>query len=621
MAREESIAIDQRVIRWVLAAATILAPAVLYLLPYVVRQFHFPLGYDFAYYTRLANAATVERVDALGTIRVTTPLLLAVLMRTTGLSALTLVAWFPALVTGIAGLAAAAMLRTSLGVRPVWFPIVGFLSWAAFGANTMVRLHLDNLLNAALVLAALAAALAYVERGKGAVAAAAFFAVAGLTHWPFYLFAIGFFVPAVLGFAGRQLWRRITGREQTFGVGLPLLGAAAGSGLVVALPFFLVSSGRLIGVELGGNLLRVRFLHRLGDLFRFYAFPLAAAGGLVAARVPLEPPDGRPTASGASSPSDRLATRRFFVWLMASWVVVSIAAGIAQLLGVPVAGARLLSYLFPIPILTAVFVWWLARLAASRLQPHWVGVGTALVLVVGSVVGFGGLTWVLDSAQRPRLTNGIVQEVSAAGDYATWAAPGRPAVFLLIKARGWSLLKAPLSNALLNLARRTSQTPEEYLAGVAAGGGSTTGLHPPEVALILRKFNGVSFARLATAHPERVVAPGVFVLRGPVPTAPVRLSTPPSVSTSPIRLALVSLEILLLLSLVGGGWSVRLLPGDPMTRVALAPAFGIAAIMAFALAWTLVGLPLSRWGGVWPLALAATVGWGVAYLHGTPSPS
>ena len=113
----------------------------------------------------------------------------------------------------------------------------------------------------------------------------------------------------------------------------------------------------------------------------------------------------------------------------------------------------------------------------------------------------------------------------------------------------------------------------------------------------------------------------MFVLRGPVPPAPVRLSTPPSVSTSPVRLVLVSLGIVLLLSAVGGGWSVRLLPNDPMTRVALAPAFGIAAIMAFALAWTLVGLPLSRWGGVWPLVLAATVGWGAAYVHGTPSPS
>ena len=73
--------------------------------------------------------------------------------------------------------------------------------------------------------------------------------------------------------------------------------------------------------------------------------------------------------------------------------------------------------------------------------------------------------------------------------------------------------------------------------------------------------------------------------------------------------------MILILFLAGSGWAISLLPEDPATRVALAPALGIAAIVLAALAWDRVGLPLTGGDAVGPLAVAAVAGWAAALLH------
>src|SRR5439155_2318331 len=100
------------------------------------------------------------------------------------------------------------------------------------------------------------------------------------------------------------------------------------------------------------DLLKERILARLGDPQRFAAVPLAMAGGAaVAARPPAE---------------TSTRGRRLFLSISGAWVVATVCAVVAQVLGVPTAGARVLSYLFPLSILTGVFLWWVTGWSGSR---------------------------------------------------------------------------------------------------------------------------------------------------------------------------------------------------------------------------------------------------------------
>jgi hypothetical protein len=78
--------------------------------------------------------------------------------------------------------------------------------------------------------------------------------------------------------------------------------------------------------------------------------------------------------------------------------------------------------------------------------------------------------------------------------------------------------------------------------------------------------------------------------------------------------------ILVVLFAVGGGWSLALLPSDPVIWISLAPALGMAVISLVALAWDRAGLPLSGNRPLITLVLAAVAGWAAALLVGFRRP-
>src|SRR5437762_3544305 len=84
------------------------------------------------------------------------------------------------------GLGAAALLRAALGVRAMWVPIIGALTWLGFGRIGILGGHLDNALNAAFVMCGFAAAVVLAAEGKGMLATAFLFMGAALAEWPFY---------------------------------------------------------------------------------------------------------------------------------------------------------------------------------------------------------------------------------------------------------------------------------------------------------------------------------------------------------------------------------------------------------------------------------------------------
>src|SRR5207245_562107 len=161
-----------------------------------------------------------------------------------------------------------------------------------------------------------------------------------------------------------------------------------------------------------------RFIERVHDTVRYWAFPLGAAGGVIAARHPL---------SGAAN-----VARRLFLCLMVAWTALTVVAGIAQWLGAPVAGGRLTSYFFVPPILTGLLVWWLARRAGALLRPRagaTVAAATAAGIAVVAVVGFGVASWSQTRSWHPWMEPEAVAQAASAGRYLQAALPREPVVF------------------------------------------------------------------------------------------------------------------------------------------------------------------------------------------------
>jgi hypothetical protein len=595
------------------AAVTVAAVAALLLFPYVVRHAHYPLGWDAPAYVARINTVALEGLETFGTIRAASPLLFSVLMKGTGQNAFTLVAIVPAVLAGVIAVGAAALAAAGLGISPAWTPVIGFLAWAGFGFNGMINLHLDNLVNAALVLPAFAGLVAYQAGGRGLVAVAILLMAAGLAHWPFFVFAAAVYTGAVLLFI--LPWPRSDRPERSpVRTAARLLAPVGVSGAFVGLTFLGVPESGWVGARLGklSDQLRTRFLDRLGDPFRYYAVPLAALGAVAAATVRDVP--------------SRTA-RRLFLALMVSWIGATIAGGVAQWLGFPSAGARLLHYLFAVPILTGVLVW----VAARALRSHggvWgvAGAASVVILVVG---GFAALAAGLRADNRSWIPATGVRQATASQAYLDGLPADQPVVYILgtgtaSRRPGWAVIKAALDPREIPRAFPYYGSPEDFQAGVPSRPhgddlAGTPGAAPVgtdrAVAIVVERFNPIGFEQARVENPERVVAPGLLILEGSLPeTAPVP-GPPPRARTDVAGLVGVSAAVLALLYLAGTGWAIGLLPPMPAVRVGVAPGLGVAAIVLFALALDRIGLPITGWGAIAPLALAAVGGWALAWVR------
>jgi len=165
--------------------------------------------------------------------------------------------------------------------------------------------------------------------------------------------------------------------------------------------------------------------------------------------------------------------------------------------------------------------------------------------------------------------------------------------------------------------------PSEYLRGVSSrpnghpqplpraalpGGGANP------VVIVLRRWSPAGFDQVLQGHPERQVAPGVAVLIGPLPPTPLAAAPPPAANARPLSLLWVSGAVVLFLFVAGGGWALALLPPDPVLRVCIAPALGVAVVALAALAWDRVGLTFHGSNPLLVAALAAGLGWGLALV-------
>jgi hypothetical protein len=598
---------------WVIGSAlgTLAVLGIVFLLPYWVHDFRFPLGFDAPHHVWRAHVTAAHGLDPIGTVRSGTPLLLATLMGLTGQNGLTMVVVVPVILVGVAGLGGAAMVRAGTGVGARWVPVLASMTWLGFGRVGMIGGHHDNVVNAALVLPAFAAASLAAAGERGAAAVAILLAAAGLAHWPFHLYAVAILLFGLALFSVLLVRR---GELDVAAVGR-ILAATLASGGLTALTFLAPPPQGGIGLKLVPDVLRRRFLNRLGMVERYVALPLALPGAVVMLR---------------DAPPGRARARRFLVCVLAAWVVSMVVGGFLQFVGVPVAGARLLNYFFVVPILAGVACVW----AASRLA----GRGTlgrlvAAVALLAVVAVFGRLVWGVERTRQPWMEPAGVDQAASAGAYVTRYAPGREALFLLSVRRGikpdrpghrWNVMLAALPPDQVARTTWTTESPRQYLALEDQGGSPKDPTSP--VVLVVRRYNQQGF-REAVDLGALLVAPGVAVLQGPAPIGFEPPASGPRANTSPAALAAIGVLVATVLFVVGSGWSAVLLPADPVIRVTLAPALGTAVLSLVALAWDRVGLGLWGTRAVAPLAVSAGLGWGLVAVDrwrqargGRPSP-
>jgi len=599
---------------------TLAVVALLFLLRYPLQGFRYPVGWDATWYVFRANAAAFDGLANVGTNRAATPLLLSMLMRATGQNGFTMVALAAPLFAGVAGLAVAAMVRAAFATRLLWLPVIGVLTWVAFGGTGLLSGYIDQTLNVAFVLAGFAAAITLLAGGRGALAATLLFMAAGLAEWPFYGFAMLVFGLAILLFLVAA--RRHEG-SASLGAAGRLFGAMVASGAFTLLT--------LVGIPAIGNLdlesargpeklgvdrrispprairrlLKRRFLESARDVTRYFGLALASLGALAAARASVKP--------------QRKEARRLFLCLMLAWLLLTAGAAIAQLLNVPVAGARLLLYFFPVPILIGVLVWALARFVTRRV-PRPIGPVVAVLLVLGITGGLIANAW-LDDRRRAWVEREAVAQLTVAGMYLTRFAPDRDVVFSLGKVntntivRRNNTIKAGLPPAVVPRVRGSAVgSPLDYLDSPSSGAGSSVGASSSPVVVVIEAYNRAGFNEAHLAFPESFVSPGVLALNGPFSPEVFPEQPAPTANTRLAGLLWLVPAITLILLAVGGGWSIVLLPADPLVRTALSPALGLAVASLVALTWDRLSLGLHGWWAVAPPVVAGASGWSLAWL-------
>ncbi len=326
-----------------------------------------------------------------------------------------------------------------------------------------------------------------------------------------------------------------------------------------------------------GRRARRRSIERLPSMALWLTLPLAALGSALGLRA-------------------RSVQRRWTAGLLGGWASLALVGVIGwYVLDLPTPPYRFAGFALAIPLLIVLA----AAIAADRIR---VGGGPVravvamlvLTVVAGAVAASGvGVWW----TQESRLRGDWFGQLETVRRYVeTTDFDGR--VVLTYPASRASAVRTASVRAALprELAHRTRF--EQTVLPVAGG---TLSAPPDAAVLFLSGLDG------RPPPPGTTLAPGVILLRGPVPPTPLEPAPPRTAPSAPALVALV-LGSLALLGLMGSGWT-GLTGVDPVGRAALAPAFGLAVLVVAGLLWSRSGLGFDRQGSIALVTLVAVLGW------------
>jgi hypothetical protein len=612
----------------------------LFLSLYTSRHYATPIAQDTLKYiwrtklTELAGFGAIVHVPAGTTVqpdRPGFPAMAALVHSTLGVSPFRLAFVVAPVAAVMVGLAAATLMVRATR-EPRWsFPVYLLGVGASMNVVLMAVGYLDNLVAAGVLVAAAVCGLLAADGRRGIVATALLLCGATIIHWQF----TALFVAVLLGVVvllvpeSFRAWRRGGSPLQTPAARLAagLLGAVAGAGLIL-----LETSGPANKSNRGS------FLHKVkvASDYRFGVVGPLSVAGVAAVAVP--------------PASRRLRT----LALLVVWGLSAPAAYVALKSGLSLPAHRVIAFALAIPILATAAVVGavrgggrlLARIRGRAASPLRViaTVAAGAVLVVALVVstavsrsewfGHAHPALVVHGFPSPVPTQAdAIAEASRAAAYVARDGHGLPVIYV---ARTNALAVAASAMGIVRVAIPPDQIPrtalyvgivQRLLEGhptLAPRGGSNYNrlslkfwagakeFADRAIIIELRSFD----RRLATKGPEGLpgqwIAKGVWLVRGPPPTAPVP-DIPPPTAPSPLSLVLAVVGVLALFAAAGSGWGAALLD-DAGARIALAPAFGVVVLALGGVLVDHAGLRLRGVVGVAVAVVVAAGGWAVFLL-------
>jgi hypothetical protein len=532
----------------------------------------------------------------------------------TGVPPLGLLYVLPAVVGVAIGLGAAALARRCLG-EPEWaVPVFA----VAVGVSLVVARtaigYTDQLLFQAISVAAAIAAILVASSEASPMLAVGILVAGFFAHWIFafvfvgvLLFSAALAVPLSRGDRHRGDRRLALPSVRLVIVSIVAVGVA----VVVDVAFLaLEHPPSPVLAHLSQTILGIKYTRYAGDLKLPLLLAAAVAGAVVAwfARA-------------------RGRRRRTALLVLYSWASVGVAGVVAyRWLGIPIPAYRLLLAALGLSFLVAALLASVPALigravaraaSASRTIRAAAAAVGAVIVTVGLVATTWG-TYDLWRQRTPSFTEEQARQAAAAGWYLE-RHPNGPAIIVVTSpavgkmerdvrsmlppsqiARP-QLFVGAVADLLIGAA-----TPAESRRFTAASERTFEDVQPllsrNPIIIALSAF-GRSFGRI----PGHAIAPGVIVVRGPA-TGP---QTAPAVDVYPgnARVVADALLVLALLSIIGLGWSRRLVGPRRLAVACVAPAIGLSALALFGVVLGIAGVPL---GGGWAVAivlLTAALGW------------
>jgi hypothetical protein len=262
-----------------------------------------------------------------------------------------------------------------------------------------------------------------------------------------------------------------------------------------------------------------------------------------------------------------------------------------------------------VPLLGGIALLWLSDRAGAARS------GLRLVILVAGCVAVAAAGYVLWTRNAPPVLRSARLDVArAAADYVA-ALPAERTVTVVTDEPGANpdalaqTLRVVLPEARIAKVRFVPRVPKVDLA---AG---------DRVVLLLKGY-AREFAPASGANPERLVTPDVLVLAGPLPEQVVATTPGPRLGAGVPELVLWAILSILLLGLLGAGWSRLTLPGlRPTEGMAVAPAIGLAVLVIDGLILDLIGARIGGPAGVAAVLVSGGLGASLAIRRRSLAPA